>query len=100
METKIRCPYPTNDCTDALPKNLVVWRRHLANKHGLVKDAAMQICQWPGCERAMGGRSLNRHVLITHMDFKTNCPYCNERRRPDHMEKHIAKCLENPARNG
>lgn len=97
-QPKIRCPYPTYDCTEVLPKDMVMWRKHLAKKHGLVKDDVPQTCQWPGCGRTMGGRSLNRHVLFTHMDFKTNCPYCKDRRRLDHLEMHIAKCPENPAR--
>lgn len=97
-KTSIKCPYPTNDCVETLPKNMAVWRKHLAEKHGLARDSIPQTCLWPGCGRVMGGRSLNRHVVITHMDFKTNCPYCRERRRPDHLEKHIAKCPDNPAR--
>lgn len=97
-EDMIKCPYPTNDCTEILPKNLVRWRTHLGKKHGLAKDGITQICQWPGCGRAMGGRSLNRHVLMNHMDFKPSCPHCKVRRRYDHMEKHLSKCSSNPAR--
>ena len=99
-ETRIRCPYPTNNCTEALPKNMAVWRKHLVDKHGLAKDTILQTCQFPGCERTMGGRSLNRHVLFTHMDFKVHCPYCRKQRRLDHLEKHIKNCPENPARQG
>lgn len=94
----IRCPYPTNSCAETLPKNPVIWRRHLANKHGLTKDSVPQTCQWPECGMTMGGRSLNRHVLMKHMDFKTSCPHCKVRRRYDHMEKHISNCSSNPAR--
>jgi hypothetical protein len=94
----IKCPYPTNDCTETLPKSMITWRRHLGKKHGLVKDGITQTCQWPGCGRAMGGRSLNRHVLMSHMDFKPSCPHCKVRRRYDHLEKHISKCSSNPAR--
>jgi len=97
-EDMIKCPYPTNDCTEILPKNLVSWRSHLGKKHGLVKDSIPQTCQWPGCGRTMGGRSLNRHVLMNHMDFKPSCPHCKVRRRYDHMEKHISNCSSNPAR--
>ena len=97
-EPMVKCPYPTNDCTEILRKNLTVLRVHFAEKHGLTKDATLQTCQWPGCGRVMGGRSLNRHVLMTHMDLKTRCPYCNVRWRPDHVEKHVEKCRENPAR--
>lgn len=94
----IKCPYPTNDCTETLPKNMVTWRRHLGRKHGLAKDSISQSCQWPGCGMTMGGRSLNRHVLMTHMDFKTSCPHCKVRRRYDHLERHISRCSSNPAR--
>ena len=95
----IKCPYPTNDCTETLPKNAEMWRRHLGRKHGLAKDSVPQMCQWPGCGMTMGGRSLNRHVLMSHMDFKPKCPYCNVRRRYDHLEKHILNChSSNPAR--
>ena len=94
----IKCPYPTNDCIETLPRNMVAWRRHLANKHGLVKDSVPQTCQWPGCGMTMGGRSLNRHVLMKHMDLKPSCPHCKVRRRYDHMEKHILNCPSHPAR--
>ena len=97
-ETTIKCPYPTNDCTDVLPSNIVLWRRHFSKKHGLARDKIPQECQWPGCGRWMGGRSLNRHVLTHHMDFKASCPYCKARRRDDHLEKHLSKCKLNPAR--
>ena len=97
-EEMIRCRYPTNDCTETLPKNMITWRRHLGKKHGLAKDSIPQTCQWPGCGRSMGGRSLNRHVLMNHMDFKPSCPHCKVRRRYDHLEKHISNCLSNPAR--
>lgn len=92
----IKCPYPTNGCTETLPKNMVVWRRHLTKKHGLVKDSVPQTCQWPGCTMTMGGRSLNRHVLMNHMDFKLSCPHCKVRRRYDHINKHILNCPSNP----
>lgn len=98
-EPMIKCSYPTNNCTETLRKNLAVWRVHLADKHGLANDATPQQCQWQGCGRTMGGRSLNRHVLMIHMELKTSCPYCNERWRPDHLEKHVEKCRENPARD-
>lgn len=94
----IKCPYPTNDCTEILPKNMITWRRHLGQRHGLVKDGISQTCQWPGCGMTMGGRSLNRHVLMNHMDFKPSCPHCKVRRRYDHLEKHISNCSSNPAR--
>ncbi|KAF9644978.1 hypothetical protein BDM02DRAFT_811251 [Thelephora ganbajun] len=94
----IECSYPTNDCTEILPKNMVIWRKHLTRKHGLVKDSIPQTCQWPGCGMIMGGRSLNRHVLMNHMDFKPSCPHCKVRRRYDHLERHISKCSANPAR--
>ena len=93
----IKCQYQTNNCTETLPRSLVLWRRHFAKKHGLVKDAVLQVCQWPGCGITMGGRSLNRHVLVNHMDFKSSCPYCEERLRSDHMKKHLERCTENPA---
>ena len=96
--TLIKCPYPTEDCTETLPKNMITWRRHLGKKHGLAKDNLHQTCQWPGCGMTMGGRSLNRHVLMNHMDFKPSCPYCNVRRRYDHMDRHILNCSANPAR--
>lgn len=94
----IKCPYPGNDCTETLPKNMITWRRHLANKHGLVKDTVPQMCQWPGCGMTMGGRSLNRHVLMKHMDLKLICPHCKGRRRYDHMDKHILNCPSHPAK--
>lgn len=94
----LQCQYPTNDCTETLHKNMGLWRKHLAEKHGLKKDDTLQTCQWPGCGRTMGGRSLNRHVSMTHMDLKTNCPYCMRKRRPDHLEKHVEQCSYNPAR--
>ena len=94
----IKCCYPTNDCTETLPRNMVIWRRHLGKYHGLARDSIPQMCQWPGCGMTMGGRSLNRHVLMNHMDFKPSCPHCKVRRRYDHLEKHILKCSSNPAR--
>lgn len=97
-KTMIHCPYPTNDCTVSLPKDMVLWRRHLTKKHGLVQDSTPQTCQWPDCGLTMGGRSLNRHVLMTHMDFRTGCPYCGARLRADHMIKHIKNCSDNPAK--
>lgn len=96
----IKCPYPTNGCVEALPKNLVIWRRHLINKHGLSNDGVVQTCQWPRCGMTMGGRSLNRHVLMKHMDFKPTCPHCKVRRRYDHLDKHILNCPSHPARVG
>ena len=94
----IKCTYPTNDCIESLPRNMITWRRHLASKHGLVKDNVPQMCQWPGCGMTMGGRSLNRHVLMKHMDLKPSCPHCRMRRRYDHMDKHILNCPSHPAR--
>ena len=97
-EVMIKCPYPTNGCTDTLPRNIVAWRRHLGKRHGLSRDSIPQTCQWPGCGMTMGGRSLNRHVLVTHMDFKGTCPHCRLRRRYDHLDKHILSCASNPNR--
>lgn len=94
----IRCPYPTKGCTDTLPNDIVVWRKHLGKKHGLTRDSIPQTCQWPTCGMTMGGRSLNRHVLVTHMDFKAVCPHCNLRRRYDHLDKHLLSCTSNPDR--
>jgi len=94
----IKCPYPTNNCTETLPGVLITWRKHLAKKHGLVKDNVPQMCQWPECGMTMGGRSLNRHVLMRHMDLKPSCPHCKARRRFDHMDKHVLNCPSHPAR--
>ena len=94
----IKCRYPTNNCTETLPGIMVTWRKHLAKKHGLVKDSVPQLCQWPQCGMTMGGRSLNRHVLTTHMDLKPSCPHCKIRRRYDHMDKHVLNCPSHPAR--
>jgi len=98
LQETIKCPYPADDCTETLPKNMITWRKHLSRKHGLAKDSIHQTCQWPGCGMTMGGRSLNRHVLMNHMDFKPSCPHCNVRRRYDHMDRHLLNCSANPAR--
>ena len=94
----IKCSYPTNDCNETLPGIMVTWRKHLAKRHGLVKDSVPQLCQWPQCGMMMGGRSLNRHVLTTHMNLKPSCPHCKIRRRYDHMDKHVLNCPSHPAR--
>ena len=94
----IKCSYPSNDCAETLPGIMVTWRKHLAKKHGLVKDSVPQMCQWPECGMMMGGRSLNRHVLTRHMDLRPSCPHCKVRRRYDHMDKHVLNCPAHPAR--
>ncbi|KAF9786274.1 hypothetical protein BJ322DRAFT_1058654 [Thelephora terrestris] len=68
-------------------------------KHGLLDDGTPQRCGWHGCRVTMGGRSLNRHVLMNHLDFKTSCPYCKLRLRTDHVSVHLSKrCRANPAK--
>ncbi len=105
----VRTPVPTScgyeDCTFVgLPDAL--WRHIVDAHHAGTKATTPVQCSWDGCgptiSKPMNRRSLQRHILDTHLRYmKMHCAYCHYTSRDvEYARRHgndPALCLERAA---